>query len=389
MRRGWLLTVALGVLAAGCLDGSNTGNTADNVTAASGAGITITDTAMENLPDGRFVTKWELRNESGAGITLMDLGATILTLEVPDREGKLADVNFGFDTAAPYLTDSPYFGAVVGRVGNRIAKGRFTLEGKEYQLPTNDGPNHLHGGTVGFDKLLWAGRRVETDNGPGVRFTLVSPDGDQGYPGQVTATVTYVWTADNRLIIDYGAETTKATPINLTQHAYFNLAGVDSKTVLDHTLKIDADRYLPVDPTLIPTGELAPVEGTPFDFRQAKPIGRDIGTDNPQLKIGKGYDHNWVLNGSGMREVAVLAHPGSGRVMTISTTEPGLQFYSGNFLDGSVTGKGGNAYPFRSAVALETQHFPDSANQPAFPDSILRPGKPYSTRTILAFSTAK
>ncbi|MDG5488277.1 galactose mutarotase [Sphingomonas sp. BGYR3] len=383
------MAMAFGVTAAGCSGGGDAGNGTEAASTPADTGITITDKAMENLPDGRFVTKWELRNKSGAGLTIMDLGATILTLDVPDRDGKLADVNFGFDTAAPYLTDSPYFGAVVGRFANRIAKGRFTLDGKSYQLATNNAPNHLHGGEVGFDKSLWSGRRVDTADGPGVRFTLVSPDGDQGYPGQVTATVTYVWTDDNRLIVDYGAETTKATPFNISQHAYFNLAGVNAKTVLDHTLKLNADRYLPTDPTAIPTGELAPVEGTPFDFRTAKPIGRDIGAKHPQIAIGKGYDHNWVLNGSGMREAAVLADPGSGRVLTISTNEPGIQFYSGNFLDGSVTGKGGNAYGFRSAVALETQHFPDSPNQPGFPDAILRPGKPYASRTIFAFSTEK
>lgn len=343
-----------------------------------------------SLPDGRTVAKWEVRNEDGSGFTVMDLGATILTLDVPDENGKMVDVVFGFDSAAPYLTDSPYFGATVGRYANRIAKGRFTIDGQAYEIPANNGVNALHGGPLGYDKRVWKGEPVTTREGKGVRFTLVDQDGDQGFPGTVNVTATYIWTKANQLIVDYEATSDAATPFNIAQHSYFNLAGAaTTKTVLDHELMIAADSYLPVDETLIPTGEKRPVDGTAFDFRTAKPIGRDIGGNDQQLVYGKGFDHNWVLNGSGLREVARLSHPASGRFMTVTTDLPGLQFYSGNFLDGKVSGKGGSAYPFRSALALETQLFPDSPNQRTFPDAVLRPGKPFKSRTIYAFGVNK
>lgn len=297
-------------------------------------------------------------------------------------------MTFGFDTATRYLAGSHYFGAIVGRFANRIAKGRFSLGGRNYTLATNNGPNSLHGGEVGFDKRIWRGEPMTVTDGKGAKFTLVSPDGEEGYPGRVTVSTTYVWTSDHRLIVDYHASTTAPTPFNITQHAYWNLGGAaEAKSVLDHTLAIDADRYLPVDDTLIPTGELAPVAATPFDFRQAKPIGRDIDADNPQLELGGGFDHNWVLNGSDLRRAAVLVDPDSGRRMTLLTDQPGLQFYSGNFLDGTVTGKANNAYPYRSAVALETQHFPDSPNQPGFPNAILCPGEDFHSRTVFTFDT--
>ena len=382
-----LLAVAANLMLAGCT-GSGTMETASGASAK--GEVTIEQSTFGTLPGGRPVTKWRLRNASGAGLTVMDLGATILTLEVPDRSGTREDVTFGFDTAAPYLTESPYFGAVVGRFANRIAQGRFTLDGTTYTLAANNGPNSLHGGIVGFDKQIWTGQEVRTPDGRGVRFTLVSPDGQEGYPGTVTVSTTYVWTNDDRLIVDYEATTDKATPFNVAQHAYWNLGGArDATSVLDHTLRIDADAYTPVNDTLIPTGEIRPVAGTPFDFRAAKPIGRDIGQSDTQLTYGKGFDHNWVLNGSGFRQAAVLADPKSGRRMAISTDQPGLQFYSGNFLDGKVVGKGGNAYPFRSAVALETQHFPDSPNQPGFPDAVLKPGQPFHSRTVFAFSVVR
>lgn len=340
---------------------------------------------FEVLPDGRQVNRWTLRNASGAELTVMDLGATILTLRVPDRDGQLDDVVLGFDHAAPYLTDSPYFGAIVGRFANRIAQGRFTLDGRTYSLAINNAPNSLHGGEVGFDKRIWRGEEVATAEGPGVRFTLVSPDGEEGYPGEVTTSVTYVWTEANALIVDFRATTTAATPFNVAQHSYWNLAGANAASILDHELRIVADAYTPVDATLIPTGEIASVAGTPFDFRVAKPIGRDIGAANDQLRFAGGYDHNWVLNGTGLREAAWLRDPSSGRTLTITTDQPGIQFYSGNFLDGSITGKGGRSYPHQSALALETQHFPDSPNQAHFPDTILRPGELFQSRTVFQF----
>ena len=339
------------------------------------------------LPDGREVRRWTVRDAGGAGFSVMELGAAILTLDVPDRHGAMGDVVLGFDALAPYLTHSPYFGAVVGRFANRIAGGRFVLDGHTHQLACNNGRNALHGGTIGFDKRLWRGAPIATADGPGVRFTLTSPDGEEGYPGTVATSVTYVWTEDRRLIVDYGATSDAPTPFNVSQHSYWNLAGAGT-CVLDHLLRIEADRYLPVDETLIPTGELAPVTGTPFDFRVAKPIGRDIETADAQLRHGGGYDHNLVLNGAGLHVVAELSDPASGRRMTLATDQPGLQLYSGNFLDGTIIGKEGTLYPHRSAVVLETQHFPDSPNQPHFPDAILRPERPFASRTIFAFSAA-
>jgi aldose 1-epimerase len=349
------------------------------------AAVSVQSAPFETLVDGRQVTVWTLRNSQGAGLTIMDLGATILTLDVPDRAGQLGDVVFGFDRAAPYLSSTSYFGAVVGRFANRIARGRFSLGGQSYTLAINNPPNTLHGGDVGFDKRVWRGEEVNTADGHGVRFTLTSPDGEEGYPGEVVASVTYVWTEANALIVDYSATSSEPTPFNISQHTYWNLAGANAATVLDHELRIAADAYTPVDATLIPTGEIAPVALTPFDFRVAKPIGRDIGADDAQLRFGQGYDHNWALNGSGFREAAWLHDPSSGRTMTISTDQPGLQFYSGNFLDGSIVGKGGNAYPLRSAIVLETQHFPDSPNQPNFPSAVLSPDQPFASRTIFQF----
>ncbi|MDF0546324.1 galactose mutarotase [Sphingobium sp. H39-3-25] len=349
--------------------------------------MTIESRIFETLPDGRTVRRWDVRNASGAGLSLIDLGATILALEVPDRDGTLADVVLGFDSAAPYLTDSPYFGAVVGRFANRIAHGRFTLDGRDYQLTCNDGPNTLHGGGIGFDKRIWQGETIMTDEGEGVRLTLVSPDGEEGFPGSVTLSATYVWTPDNRLIVDYAAETTQATPFSLSQHSYWNLGGVMAESdALGHDLSIHAGRYLPVDDTLIPTGEMAPVEGTPFDFRVAKPIGQDIEAGHPQIALAGGFDHSWIADGTGYRTVAVLSEPVSGRTMTVQSDMPAMQFYSANFLDGTVSGKGGARYPRRGAVALETQHCPDAPNQPAFPEAILRPGRPFASRTSFHFT---
>lgn len=342
---------------------------------------------FDTLADGRIIHRWRLRNSAGAEVSLIDLGAAIQGLTVPDRDGVPADVVLGFDQADPYL-DCPYFGAVAGRFANRIRDGRFTLDGADYQLARNDGPNSLHGGAMGFDKRIWTGRWVESAQGQGVAFTLESPEGEEGYPGAVSVTVTYVWTEDCRLIVDYAAQTTRATPFNITQHSYFNLAGVSGEagSVLGHELMIPASRYLPIDETLIPLPEAAFVDGTPFDFRSAKAVGCDIDAGDAQLAIAGGYDHNWIVDGAGMRPVAHLHDPVSGRRLDVESDLPGLQFYAGNFLDGKISGKGGRPYRRRCALALETQYFPDSPNRPDFPDCILRPGQPFASRTVFAFS---
>ena len=284
---------------------------------------------------------------------------------------------------------------VVGRYGNRIANGRFTLDGRTYALATNNGPNHLHGGLKGFDKVVWVAEGFERGGSVGVTYRHVSPDGDEGYPGRVEVRVSYTLSPSNELAVDYEATTDRPTPINLTQHSYFNLAGDASGDVLGHQLTIDADRFTPVDATLIPTGELAPVAGTPFDFRQPTTIGARIAADHPQLKTGNGYDHNFVLNGwspgssQALHHAARAVDPGSGRTLDVATTEPGVQFYSGNFLDGTVVGKSGRAYGRRHGFCLETQHFPDSPNHPAFPSTILRPGDTYRSRTVFTFGVSK
>jgi aldose 1-epimerase len=343
--------------------------------------------------DGKEVFLYTLTNTHGMEVRAMSYGATIVSLRVPDRNGQSDDVVLGFDAIDGYLAVEPYFGAVVGRYGNRIAKGRFTLDGQTYQLATNNGANHLHGGVKGFDKVVWAAEPFNRDGQSGVVFTHTSPDGDEGYPGTLNARVTYTLTPANELIVDYLATTDKATPINLTQHSYFNLAGAGTGDILNHQLTLDADRFTPVDATLIPTGDLAPVEGTPFDFRRATKIGARINADHPQLKYGTGYDHNWVLTrpDEGARQPALhhaakLEEPESGRTLDVSTTEPGVQFYTGNFLDGTLTGKSGRVYKQRYGLCLETQHFPDSPNHSGFPSTILRPGERYQSRTMFAFS---
>jgi len=351
------------------------------------------------LPDGRGVEVFTLTTASGVEVRTIPYGAIILSIRVPDRAGKIDDVVLGFDTLDGYLKPPPYFGAVVGRYGNRIAKGQFAIDGATFHLATNNGPNHLHGGLRGFDKLLWHAEMFLRGNEAGVVYTLTSPDGDEGYPGTLNVKVTYTLSATNALTVDYDATTDKPTVVNLTQHSYFNLAGKDD--ILGHRLTIDADRYTPVDATLIPTGELAPVEGTPFDFRQPTPVGARIDAANEQIKNGGGYDHNWVLGsgakasagrspeGIALRHAATLEDPGSGRTLDVSTTEPGLQFYSGNFLDGTLTGKGGRVYQKRAALCLETQHFPDSPNHPDFPSTVLRPGARYRSQTVFTFGVAR
>lgn len=341
--------------------------------------------------DGQGIDLYTLRNQRGVEVRLMTYGGIILSIKTPDRDGNKDDIALGYDKAEDYFKNSTYFGVLVGRYANRIAKAQFTLDGKTYKLPANNGVNSLHGGTTGWDQKVWKAEPRQFEKGVSVALSLVSADGDQGYPGEVKAKVTYTLTDDSQLIVDYDAETNAPTVINMTQHTYFNLAGSKANDILGHELMINADKYTPVDDTLIPTGELAPVAGTPFDFKTATVIGARIDQKNEQLTRGKGYDHNWVLNrtADGLSLAAKAKDPITGRTVEISTTEPGIQFYSGNFLDGTNVGKGGRVYPHRSGFCLETQHYPDSPNQPAFPSTVLRPGQRYTSQTVFKFGAEK
>lgn len=339
-------------------------------------------------PNGETVDIYTLTNQEGMEAKITNYGGIVTSLKVKDVEGNFDDVVLGFDNLQAYVDNNPFFGALVGRYGNRIAKGKFTLDGTTYELDTNNMGNHLHGGLKGFDKVVWSAQPQESEDGQQLVLTYTSPDGDQGYPGTLETKVTYTLTDDNILRIEYEATTDKKTVVNLTNHSYFNLSGDPTQTVLEHEVMINAEQFVPVDETLIPTGELASVEGTPFDFTELKPIGQQINEDsNDQIKWGKGYDHCWVLDKEGMGLAARVHEPTSGRVMEVYTTEPGVQFYTGNFLDGAVTGKEGIAYAQRSAFCLETEHFPDSPNQPDFPSVELAPGETYSTTTEYRFST--
>jgi aldose 1-epimerase len=340
-------------------------------------------------PDGVPVDVYTLTNAGGVEVRAISYGGIILSLRVPDRDGKLGDVVLGCDTLDGYLEDSSYLGAIIGRYGNRIAGGRFTLDGQGYSLAVNNGPNALHGGLVGFDKVVWRAESFHNDEGVGVVFSYTSPDGDEGYPGTLEVRVTYTLTDANQLIFDYHAVTDRATPVNLTQHSYFNLAGDGAGDILGHELMLNASHFTPIDSTLIPTGEIRSVAGTPFDFRTPSAIGARIDADDEQIRFGGGYDHNFVLERDESESPALAARvyePTSGRVMEVFTTEPGVQFYSGNFLDGTITGKDGQLYRHRSGFCLETQHYPDSPNRPEFPSTILRPGQEYRSRTVYAFS---
>jgi aldose 1-epimerase len=338
------------------------------------------------MPDGKPVTLYTLTNRNGVEMTVMNYGGIIVSLKVPDKNGKLDDIVLGYDSLAGYIRSNPYFGSLIGRYGNRIAKGKFSLDGVTYTLAVNNIGNHLHGGLKGFDKVYWDIVPVDSSS---LRLTYISPDGEEGYPGKLTAEVTYTLTDDNELKIDYKATTDKKTVVNLTQHTYFNLTGDPAQTILDHELVIDSDSLLPVDKTLIPTGKLQPVANTPFDFTSRTAIGKRINDNDPQLQIGNGYDHCWVLkkgDGKTLRKVAELFEPKSGRSLEVHTTEPGIQFYSGNFLDGTLTGKNGVVYQQRSGLCLETQHYPDSPNQPSFPSVVLNPGEEYHTQTVYRFN---
>jgi len=342
---------------------------------------------------GQAVERYTLTNANGMQVAILTYGATVQSIMVPDRDGAMANVALGFDNIEDYATISPYFGSIVGRYANRIAEGTFTLDGETYQLAINNDPNTLHGGEEGFDNKVWTAEEVESADGPAVAMGYTSPDGEEGYPGTLDVTVTYTVTDNDELRIDYAATTDAPTVINLSNHTYFNLAGEGSGSIYDHELQLNASTFTPVDETLIPTGEIAPVADTPFDFTTAKPIGQDIrDASSEQIMIGLGYDHNFVLDREGaddatMIEAARVMDPASGRVMTVSTTEPGIQFYSGNFLNGAISGPSGQAYRQGDGFALETQHFPDSPNQPDFPSTELRPGEEFTSTTVYAFST--
>lgn len=344
------------------------------------------------LKDGRVVDRYLLRNDL-LEVGMLSYGATLQSLSVPDRDGRRQDVVLGFDALGGYAGAHPYFGAVIGRFANRIAEGRFTLDGNEYRVPANDGPNAMHGGPEGFDRRVWSGEPIESterDGEVGVRMTLTSPDGDMGFPGTLDVAVTY-WLCGPELRIDYVATTDRATIVNLTNHAYFNLATPGAGTVERHELQLFASRFTPVGAGTLPTGELADVAGTPLDFRQPKTIGRDLRDGADQLVRAQGFDHNWVLDrvpGSPPSLAARVHEPSSGRVLELHTDQPGLQFYSGNLLDGTIGGKAGRTYRQGDGFCLETQHFPDSPNQPAFPSTVLRPGQSYATSTTLRFTTA-
>ena len=343
----------------------------------------VTKAAFGKMPDGQGVDVYTLKSPQ-VEAKVMTYGAKLISIKTADRTGKVADVMLGFDTLPEWLKDKTYNGAVVGRYGNRIALGQFKIDGQIYQVPTNDGPNALHGGPVGFDKKLWTAKQVPN----GVELTLISPDGDMGFPGKLTAQVTYTLKG-SALRIDYRMTTDKATVVNLTNHTYFNLTG-GTEDILGHQIHINADHYTPTSKTLIPTGNMDVVEGTPMDFRAAHAIGERIGANFEQLTVAGGYDHNWILNGPNgvMKLAAEVVEPKSGRTLTVTTTEPGVQFYSGNFLDGSLTGRGGVKYTKRMGLCLETQHYPDSPNKPGFPTTLLKPGEVRTSSTVFTFGVA-
>ena len=398
-RRSLVAVLGAGLVAGGLASPAGaTGDVSDDHDSGS-RGPSTTVEPFGTTPDGTEVERWTLSN-GDTTMRVLTYGGVIQTLEVPDAEGEVENVVLGFADLDGYVSeDDPYFGSLIGRYGNRIAEGRFTLDGETYQLPLNDGPNTLHGGPVGFSERVWTATDVSDDELAALQLELVSEDGDQGFPGTLTTTVTYILDAESRLVVHYQATTDAPTVVNLTQHTYWNLAGEGSGDVYDHELQLNASGFTPVDETLIPTGEVAPVEDTPFDFREPTPIGERIRVADQQLLYGQGYDHNWALDrtddgareGSdsedALEEAAVLHDPDSGRTLTISTTEPGIQFYSGNFLDGTLVGTGGGIYRQGDGLALETQHFPDSPNQPEFPSTVLRPGEVYDSTTVFELTS--
>ena len=345
-------------------------------------------TPFGKMPDGQTIDLYTMTNHHGMEVAIMNYGGIIVSVKVPDSAGHVDDVVLGFDNLAGYLQPEPYFGALIGRYGNRIGHAQFTLDGKTYHLAKNDGDNTLHGGLKGFDKRVWTAH----ETGPlSLQLTYVSKDGEENFPGNLTSVVTYTLTDNNEIRIDYSATTDKDTVLNLTNHSYWNLAGQGNGDILGDQIMINADRFTPVDAGLIPTGELKSVAGTPLDLRKLTVVGAHINDDNEQMKLGKGYDHNFVLNrhGAGLSLAARVVEPKSGRSMEVLTTQPGVQFYTGNFLDGTIHGKGGKVYGHRSALCLETQHFPDSPNHPSFPTTELKPGQPYHETTVYRFSITK
>ena len=376
-----LKSISTITLAAVCLLATTSCRTPDG--GAKPMKSSVEQSTYGRLPNGTEIKEYTLKNSRGMVAKVITYGALMTELHAPDRDGKIEDIVLGFDNLEQYLAGHPYFGATVGRYANRIAKGKFTIDGREYTLALNDGPNHLHGGLIGFDKVVWKAQEVPALDGVAVKFTYLSPDGGEGYPGNLSVALTYTLTEDNALRLDYEATTDKATPVNLTNHSYWNLAGEGS--ILDHVLMLNADRYTPVDDTLIPTGEIRSVQGSIMDFTVPAPIGSRI---RQLSNVPQGYDHNYVLNGGGgPLELAARVHePTTGRVLEILTTEPGIQFYSGNFLDGTLTGKRGVTYQQHHGFCLETDHFPDSPNQPQFPSVILRPGETYRQTTVHRFS---
>ncbi len=347
----------------------------------------VSQRAFGDTPEGETIECYTLRNAQGVEADISTYGGTLVALRVPDQNGTIADVLLGFETLQPYLGAHPFFGVVVGRYANRIAGGRFELNGITYQLARNNGPNHLHGGPTGFHHRVWEARERASDDGASLELRYLSRDGEEGYPGNLSVTVVYTLTDQNELRIDYTATTDADTIINLTNHAYFNLAGTG--TILDHEIQLFASRFTPIDATSIPLGELRPVAGTPMDFMAPTQIGTQVASDDEQIRYGQGYDHNWVLDHGGgeLGLAARLYEPTTGRLMEVLTTQPGVQFYSGNQLDGSITGKGGQTYVKYGGLCLETQHFPDSPNQPQFPSTVLRPGEVYQHTTVYRFVT--
>lgn len=377
---GVVITALAGLFLTGCQSSSDPSKSMT-------PGITVSD--YGELPDGRIASLFTVQSASGMEMRVTNYGGIIVSLTAPDRNGVQEDVVLGFDQLDAYLTANPYFGSIIGRYGNRIGNAAFSLEGETYKLAANNGPNHLHGGVAGFDKVLWNAEPFSSGDDLGLVFTYTSPDGEEGYPGTLSVKVTYVLSSSNQLSIAYEATTDKATPVNLTHHSYFNLAGPSSDSILDHELMISADHFTPIDSEFIPTGEIQSVEGTPMDFRSPISIGSRIDAKDQQISNGLGYDHNFVLTdgSTNLKLAARVFERKSGRIMEVTTNEPGIQFYSGNFLDGTLKGKSGRVYAHRSGFCLETQHFPDSPNQPTFPSTILKPGDVYSTRTVYSFST--
>jgi aldose 1-epimerase len=375
----WAAVIVAGLFAAGLL---GCASTSDSSGSSSAGGGQISRQSFGTSPDGKPVELFALRNSKGVEVRIMNYGGIVTSFLAPDKNGNVADVVLGYDNLEGYLKASPFFGALVGRYGNRIANAKFTLNGKEYKLAANNNGNALHGGLKGFDKVVWDAKAIGTPAGPSLALHYLSKDGEEGYPGNLSVTAVYTLTEDGGLRLDYTATTDKDTVLSLTQHTYFNLAAKGD--VLNHEVMIDADRFTPVNSTLIPTGELRPVQGTPFDFRKPTPIGARINQEDEQLKFGQGYDHNWVVNrkGNELKLIARVSEPSTGRALEVLSTQPGLQFYTGNHLDGSITGKGGWVYKARSGFCMEPQHFPDSPNQAEFPSVVLKPGQTYKETII-------